>query len=146
MTEVLFILVTLYVVYVIHSVTASKKGNASEKEVFEQPVSVIKKVVKNESKAEKTVAKKKNEKKTVVKKEKKAQINTKMPTGILRDPATGDEVKIASSYRMLRRWIKEALVNEGLVDKIYKTNELDDVTVKKINKAVNKLKEMDKYQ
>jgi hypothetical protein len=47
---------------------------------------------------------------------------------------------------MLRRWIKEALVSEGLVEKVYKTNELDDVTVKKINKAVNKLKGMDKYQ
>jgi hypothetical protein len=47
---------------------------------------------------------------------------------------------------MLRRWIKEALVKEGLLDKIYKTNELDSVAVDKINKAIGELKEMDKYQ
>ena len=145
MTEVLFILVTLYVVYVVHSATASKKWKTSEKKAVEQPVSAIKQVVKNESKVkaekEKIVAKKK-----VVKKEKKVQIDTKMPIGVLRDPETGEEVKIASSYRMLRRWVKEALVKEGLVEKIYKTNELNTVTIKKINQAVGKLKEMDRYQ
>ncbi|MCK5829280.1 MAG: hypothetical protein KAH20_03165 [Methylococcales bacterium] len=148
MTEVLFILVTLYVVYVVHSSTTSKKEKKSGKEVLEKPVSEAKKNLKKESnvevKKEKTVPKKKAAKKTVSKKENIGDMQ--MPTGTMRNPETGEEVNIANSYRMLRRWIKEALVKEGLVDKIYKTSELDAGTVKKINKAMNKLKKMDEYQ
>ncbi|WP_349432145.1 hypothetical protein Q9L42_004980 [Methylomarinum sp. Ch1-1] len=54
--------------------------------------------------------------------------------------------KIPNNYRFTKRWVKEALVNEGLLDKIYKNNELDDATNAKIKTALDKLKAMDKYQ
>lgn len=66
--------------------------------------------------------------------------------GELRNPATGEVVSAHSNYRFTKRWIKEALVAEGLLDKIYKTNELDAATEAKIKKAVAKLEAMDKYR
>ncbi|MEE9337408.1 MAG: hypothetical protein V3U87_04950, partial [Methylococcaceae bacterium] len=69
-----------------------------------------------------------------------------VPEGSLRNPETGEIDKIANSYRMLKRWMKEALVEEKLLDKIYKTNQLDDASKKKIEKALVKMKKMDKYQ
>ncbi len=140
MAEILFILVTVYAVYVVQRVIAGNdEAKQSEKDSVKRP----------QDKAQATDNNKKSvtvREKAVVKKEKTIEKNTKMPTGNLRDPVTGEEATIANSYRMLRRWIKEALVKEGLVEKIYKTNELDSVTVEKINKAVVKLKNMDKYQ
>lgn len=155
MAEILFILVTVYVVYVVQSVITGKKTKQPEKNSVKKPPAAEAKVVDNKKNSatgkEKRVIKKDSvqrakAKKTVGKKEKTIEKNTKMPDGSLRDPVTGEEATIASSYRMLRRWIKEALVKEGLVEKIYKTNELDSATVEKINKAVGKLKKMDKYQ
>lgn len=70
-----------------------------------------------------------------------------MPTGYLRDPKTGDEVKISNTYRMLRRWIKEALVSEGLLDKIYNTSELESTTItQKVYTAVGNLKKIEQYK
>lgn len=151
MAEILFIVVTVYVVYVIHSVVTEHKGKKVEKNIPSEPSSVIRGVEKIEAKKEKAVAKKAvtkktNNKKAVVKKEKQNKKNTPMPAGSLRDPKTGEDVKIATSYRMLRRWIKDALVKEGLLEKIYKTNELDDAAVEKINKALSTLQKMKGYQ
>jgi hypothetical protein len=153
MAEILFILVTVYAVYVVQSVITGKKTKQPEKNSIKKNQAEAK-VVDNTKNSitskEKSVVKKDSvqrakAKKAVGKKEKIIEKNTKMPAGRLRDPVTGEEAVIASSYRMLRRWIKEALVKEGLVDKIYKTNELDSSAVEKINIAVGKLKEMDKY-
>lgn len=55
-----------------------------------------------------------------------------MPEGSLRNPETGEIDKIANNYRILKLWMKEALVKEKLLDKIYKTNQLDDARKKKI--------------
>lgn len=66
--------------------------------------------------------------------------------GELRNPATGEVVSAHSNYRFTKRWVKEALVAEGLLDKIYKNNELDAATEAKIKKAVAKLETMDKYR
>jgi hypothetical protein len=107
-----------------------------------KPISSIDIVVEQKPKVTKEVV---TQQKMTAKKP-KAPKTIKMPTGSVRDPKTGDEVKIASSYRMLRRWVKDALVEEGLVDKVYKTSELNTTTQRKINKALNTLKKMDKYQ
>ena len=138
MAEVIFILVTVYVVYVVHSViscnqrvkaenaAAKSQGSVSEIASKKAPVPVV-------------------EKKASVKKVPTAKTKTKVPDGNLRNPETGEVAKIATSYRMCKRWIKEALVSEGLLEKIYKTNELDDAAKVKINKALDKLAKMDKY-
>ncbi len=64
----------------------------------------------------------------------------------LKNPATGEVVTIPGSYRFVKRWIKDALVEEGLLDKVYKNSELTDAVNKKIKTAINKIKTIKKYQ
>ncbi len=160
MTEILFVLVTVYAVYVIHSVinnNQTKKTKAvdpkpsppvekpSKKE--EKPVVKAKPEVKKAAPAKKIASKKATPtKKTAVVKKVAPSKKVAIAEGSLRNPETGDVDKIANSYRMLRRWIKEALVEEKLLDKIYKSNELDDASKEKINAALVKLQKMKKYQ
>jgi len=67
-------------------------------------------------------------------------------TVVMKNPATGEEVKVSSNYRMVKRWVKEALVEEGLLEKIYKNNELDDSAKAIVADALSIIKAMDKYK
>ena len=62
------------------------------------------------------------------------------------NPKTGERASLPNNYRFAKRWIKEALVEEGLLPKIYKNNELDDAANKKIKKALGQLATNKKYQ
>lgn len=64
----------------------------------------------------------------------------------LKNPKTGEVSKVPGNYAFAKRWIKEALVEEGLLDKIYKNNELDAEATAKIQAALAQLKAMAKYQ
>jgi len=150
MAEVLFVLLTVYVVYVVQSVVykrGKKENSPAEKPqvAVETAKSEQKKVIVEQAKP---VAKKETPAKAKPKAAPKAKTTSKekLASGSLRNPETGDVDKIASSYRMTKRWIKEALVAEGLLPKIYKTAELNDSTNKKAKTALGKLAKMDKYQ
>jgi len=151
MAEILFILVTVYVVYVVHSVVSGDYKN-KVKPIITPKAEVIKvkTAVKEEPKkpvtVKKTTVKKAVAKKTVTKKAPAVRAKAKSASGNLRNPETQEVVKVANSYRMTKRWIKEALVTEGLLDKVYKTNELDDAAKAKISKALLKLEKIEKYQ
>ena len=64
----------------------------------------------------------------------------------LKNPATGEVATPYSNYRFTKRWIKEALVAEKLLEKIYKNDELTADIELKIKSAVLKLETIDKYQ
>jgi len=64
----------------------------------------------------------------------------------LKDPKTGDITTAYSNYRFTKRWIKDALVAEGLLEKVYPNNELNAETDAKIKAAMGKLEAMDKYK
>jgi outer membrane biosynthesis protein TonB len=64
----------------------------------------------------------------------------------LKDPKTGEVVTAYSNYRFTKRWIKDALVAEGLLEKVYTGNELNADTEAKIKAAIGKLEAMDKYK
>lgn len=64
----------------------------------------------------------------------------------LKDPKTGDVAASYSNYRFTKRWIKDALVAEGLLEKVYTNNELNTETDAKIKEAIDKLEAMDKYK
>jgi hypothetical protein len=64
----------------------------------------------------------------------------------LKNPKTGEVVATYSNYRFTKRWIKDALVEEGLLDKVYAGNELNADTETKIKAAIAKLEAMDKYK
>jgi len=167
MAEVLFVLLTIYVVYVVQSVFSKKEPKTEEKPVKKAVVSAevvsdkeqkvvvaqakpaTKKVAPAKRAATKTTAvkaKPASKPKAKAKAKPKAKEKTAVVSGSLRNPETGDVDKIATSYRMTKRWIKDALVTEGLLPKVYKTTELDDATKLKAKKAIDKLSKMDKYQ
>ncbi|MDI1276603.1 hypothetical protein [Methylobacter sp.] len=64
----------------------------------------------------------------------------------LKDPKTGDVVTAYSNYRFTKRWIKDALVTEGLLEKVYTANELNAEIDAKIKEAIAKLEAMDQYK
>ena len=64
----------------------------------------------------------------------------------LRDPKTGEVATSYSNYRFTKRWIKDALVTEGLIEKVYKNNELDTTIEAAIKDALVKLEAIDKYK
>lgn len=144
MSEALFILTTIFVAYVVYKTVNEQKAKSeatvpkakpeAEKAVIEQPTP-------------KTVAK--IEKPTIIK---PATIKKITPTAQgtvkkgLRDPKTGEIATTYSNYRFTKRWIKDALVAEGLLDKVYKNNELDPAIEVIIKEALVKLEAMDKYK
>jgi len=155
MPEVLFILTIIFVAYVVYSVVGDvKKSNAKPSAAHQAPVR------KPESKAKPAAVKpvsapastrKKSEAKpqapaAKAKQEAKPQPADASGSNEIRNPDTGEVVAVAANYRFVKRWIKEALVNEGLLDKVYKANELNDANAKKIKNALNKIKTLDKYR
>jgi hypothetical protein len=68
------------------------------------------------------------------------------PSAGLKDPKTGEVTTAYSNYRFTKRWIKDALVAEGLLDKVYSANELNAATEAKIKTAIGKLEAMSKYK
>jgi hypothetical protein len=62
-----------------------------------------------------------------------------------RNPATGEVSPVPANYRFAKKWIKDALVSEKLLDRVYKPNELDDAASKKVKEAIEKLRAIKKY-
>jgi hypothetical protein len=146
MTEGLFILTIIFVAYVVYVAVNEHKAT---------PESAV---PKTKPEAPKAVAEQpmletvfKNETPTI---HNSATIKKTMPTATtqgsvkkgLRDPKTGEVVTSYSNYRFTKRWIKDALVTEGLLEKAYKNNELDAAIEATIKDALAKLEAMDKYK
>jgi len=66
--------------------------------------------------------------------------------GQLRNPATGEVSPAPTNYRFAKKWVKEALVAEGLLDRVYKPQELNEAAIRKTKDALDKLKTLDKYR
>lgn len=166
MAELFFIATTIFVAYVIFTVTDDKKTKSEpNKTEAAKPAVVAEPVeVKVEPKAEKPAPAKakpatakpaaakpaaKAAKPKAVAKPKAAAAapvaSTEVPSDSLKNPKTGEVVKIPNSYAFAKRWVKDALVEEGLLDKIYKNNELDNEANAKIQAAIEQLKQMAKY-
>ena len=64
----------------------------------------------------------------------------------LKNPLTGEITTSYSNYRFTKRWIKDALVVEGLVSKVYSNTELNAAIETTIKNALVKLEAIDKYK
>ncbi len=174
MTEGLFILTTIFVAYVVYAIIGDQKTAAKSKapaaaakpEAQAQPAAVEQpkpQLVVAEAKpapskpaatktatakATKAAAAKPAATKTKAAKpaaaKKAAAVATK--SAGLKDPQTGEVVSAYSNYRFTKRWIKDALVAEGLLEKVYTSSELNSDTEAKIKEALGKLEAMDKYK
>lgn len=138
MAELLFIATTIFVAYVVFEVTGKKDLSKSTAE----PAAPA--TTKTVNKAETVVG----EPPLIepIAKTSKVKTAPAPSTDSLRNPKTGEITKVTNNYAFLKRWIKDALVEEGLLEKIYKNNELDSDTQTKIHEALQQLKAMPKYQ
>ena len=141
MTEVLFILTVIFVAYVLCAVINDNKviikptipAAEPEKQVvasINEPIPQTEpppEIIKSHT-IEKSIPSKQTHKKA------------------LKDPKTRDIATTYSNYRFTKRWIKEALVSEGLLEKVYKNNELNPDVEITIKAAIAKLEALDKYK
>jgi hypothetical protein len=139
MTEVLFILVAIIVAYVIYVIVSEQKTtstSAVSQLKPEKPVEAVKQSTPQSApKIEKVAAVK-----SVASATKHAGKRG------LKNPNTDEVATTYSNYRFTKRWIKEALVAEGLLDKVYKNDELNAEIEATIKGAVVKLEALDKYR
>ncbi len=125
MSEVLFILTTVFVAYVVYMVVNDQKAPAKAEVKPIKPEEPVQ-VVATEQAAVSTAS--------------------AAGKGELRNPKTGEVSKVPSNYRFSKRWIKDALVEEGLLEKVYKNKELDEAVEEKIKAALLKIEAMEKYK
>lgn len=148
MAELLFIATTIFVAYVVFDVVGRKKHKPDTQQATDKTITKPEPITPDQktSPLSQTVM---PVTKVAVKPKKAA--NKKTPaaattTNTLKNPKTGEVAKMPNNYAFAKRWIKEALVAEGLLDKIYKNNEIDANATAKIQDALQQLKAMDKYQ
>lgn len=139
MTEVLFILTTIFVAYVVYTIVSEQQplNKAVKPRIAPEVQAIIAPPVPQIVTKEPVAAVIKAVDKPVV-------VNT--GKGAVRNPTTGEVTTIANNYRFIKRWIKDALVTEGLLEKIYKNNELDESAEALIKQALVKFEAMDKYR
>lgn len=148
MTEGLFILTAFFVAYVVY---VTVEGSKSKKSSSKQPAAAPKKPAATKSKPKPTSKPKPSEKKpaakVAAKKTAAKPAEPELPaSNELQNPKTGEVATLSSNYRFTKRWIKDALVEEGLLPKVYKNTEIDDAAAKKIKTAFDKIKKMQKYR
>ena len=146
MSETLFILTVVFVAYVVYRTVNEQKESPKSTELKAKPETP--KVIAEQPMPESVV---KKDKPAIIKPAtvKKTTITaTSQDTGKkgLRDPKSGEVATSYSNYRFTKRWIKDALVTEGLLEKVYKNNELDAAIEAKIKDALANLEAMDKYK
>jgi len=145
MTEVLLILIAIIVAYVIYVIVSEEKTTSNFEVSQEKPVDAIKQsTTQSAPKTEKVAAVKSVGSATSKPEPAPATQNTGKRG--LKNPNTGEVATTYSNYRFTKRWIKEALVAEGLLDKVYKNDELNAELEANIKRAVLKLESIDIYR
>ena len=149
MTDVLFIFIASVVAYVIYVIVTEQKTTASHEPVTqaepEKPMVAVKKTTPRSVPKKKEVLEIKPVAAATPKPETLALPKDAGKKG-LKDPKNGDVATTYSNYRFTKRWIKEALVTEGLLDKVYKNDELNAELEATIKSAVLKLEALDNYR
>jgi len=154
MTEVLFILTTIFVAYVIYVVVSEQKATSKPQVPQakpEKPVAAVKQPAPQSAPTKEKAAEIKPKPVAAAAKQPEPAPQPASPpqeTGKrgLKDPKTGEVTTAYTNYRFTKRWIKEALVAEGLVSKVYKNDELTADIEAQIKTAVLKLEALDKYR
>jgi hypothetical protein len=154
MTEILFILAVVFIGYVYLGTSKNQPLAASPAEsLAEKPLVSVKNakasVVVQPAKApaKKPIAAASPKPKAVNNpKPKSAPVIKTTDKKGLKDPKTGEVVSAYSNYRFTKRWIKDALVFEGFLDKVYKNDELNADIEANIKSALVKLEALKKYQ
>lgn len=161
MTELLFILTTIFVAYVIYAVVSEQKTSSPSEKSDETTLPIVRQdppppaVVRP---AAPTVAAKPAQPVPAAAPVEEpavspaAEAAAPSPPEIdksrrgIKNPKTGEVILNYTNYRFAKRWLKEALVEEGLVDRIYKSDEITPDVEARIKAAVAQMETMAKYQ
>ena len=148
MTEALFVLTVIYVAYVFYAINFDKKTQAistAPLAEFTTEDSSLDPIVEQKSP---TIPKTDIPKKSTAATPAKKTVATKQTARKkgLKDPKTGEVTTAYSNYMFTKRWIKEALVTEGLLEKVYKNNELNTEIEAAIKIAIAQLETIEQYQ
>lgn len=145
MSEVLFILTVIFGAYVFCVVTSSSKKstNKSTIPVVEPEKPAV--AVAMESSAHEPVSKTEPLKTATPELVTDTNKKTNTKKG-LKNPKSGEIATSYTNYRFTKRWIKDALVSEGLLEKVYKNNELNAETEAVIKAAIARLETMEQYK
>jgi len=141
MTEGLFILTTIFVAYVVYVVVNEQKPTT--KFAMPEAKSETPAVVVEQQKQETAIEDQQPE---TISKTASPPVASNTGKGGLKDPKTGEITTSYNNYRFTKRWIKEALVAEGLLEKVYKNNELNPEIEARIKDALSTFQAMDKYR
>ena len=149
MTELVYLFIAIFVAYVIYRVVSEKKSTATtsldSQKKPEKPV-VAAKPARPRSAPKTKKAADVQSVAAVASQPEPATARQDAGKRGLKDPKTGEVTTAYSNYRFTKRWIKEALVAEKLLDKIYKNDELTADIEANIKSAVIKLEAIDKYR
>ena len=145
MTEVLLILIAIIVAYVIYVIVSEEKTTSNFEVSQEKPVDAIKQSTTQSAPTIEKVPAVKSVGSATRKPEPAPATQNTGKRG-LKNPNTGEVATTYSNYRFTKRWIKEALVAEGLLDKVYKNDELNAELEANIKRAVLKLESIDIYR
>lgn len=74
------------------------------------------------------------------------EVGSSTGNSFLRNPTTGETAAMPSSYRFAKKWVKEAIISEGLLDRTYKNAELQGDTADKVKAALDAFKNLPMYQ
>ena len=149
MIETLFTLAAIFVAYIAYGTIHEQKTHLSPIEDLTPTPVIVTPMVAEPIKSIPPVIKTLVPEKKPATSEKKPPIKSTIAPNIakssIRNPKTGEIASVAGNYRFMKRWIKEALVAEGLLSKIYKNNELDAETESLIKAALTQLETMAQY-
>jgi hypothetical protein len=147
MSEAFFILTIIFVAYVVYKTVNEQKETPKPAVTKEKPE--VPDIIAAIQPIPEVVAKKIPPTKIKPATIKKTAPTPTAPNTVkkgLRDPKTGEVATSYSNYRFTKRWIKDALVAEGLIEKVYKNDELEPAVEAAIKEALVKLEAIDKYK
>ena len=147
MSEILFILTIIFGAYVICVVTTSNKKTTIKSTLAEVESKKSAVTVSLElSRSEPELPKKTPSRQTIITEPTTAKTKMNNSKKGLKNPETGEIATTYTNYRVTKRWIKEALVSEGLLEKVYKNNELNAETEAAIKAAIAQLETIESYK
>ncbi len=147
MSEILFILTIIFGAYVICVVTTSNKKTTIKSTLAEVESKKSAVTVSLElSRSEPELPKKTPSRQTIITEPTTAKTKMNNSKKGLKNPETGEIATTYTNYRFTKRWIKEALVSEGLLEKVYKNNELNAETEAAIKAAIAQLETIESYK
>lgn len=138
MTEIFFVLTIIYAAYVIFVAVTDKAKPIvhsvdDSAEALTHPTYYVPPLIPEKTMAQPLIKTAPKVSKTIAK-------------NGLKNPETGEIAKNYANYRFMKRWIKEALVAENLLDQVYKNQELTPEIEAKIKVAISNLEVIERYQ